>query len=163
MVFLICPWLNCEICIFEITTRQIIIFTSYRTMPSAIWQIFLKFLIVCKLASRSYRRIEMWKTLPSSASSQQHFYNVSQYLGKIQVWRNMNEHHYCLTSTKSVICPIQIVVDCSPFQSLNRLPFHTRLEHLKLIYYNLISVFLNITLKLAHFAPFSYLHVYLPL
>ena len=49
-------------------------------------------------------------------------------------WRNMNEHYY-LTSTKSVIW--QIDSNCSPFQSLNMLPFHITLERLKLIYYGL--------------------------
>ena len=66
-----------------------------------------------------------------------------------------------LASTKSVIC--QIDANCSPFQSLNMRPFHIRLERLKLIYYGLISSFRNITLKLAKFAYFSHLHIYLRL
>ena len=66
-----------------------------------------------------------------------------------------------LASTKSVIC--QIDANCSPLQSLNTLPFHIRLERLKIIYYGLISSFLNITLKLAKFASFSHLHIYLRL
>ena len=72
----------------------------------------------------------------------------SLYSGTIQIWQNLNEHHYYLTLTKSVIC--QIDANYSPFQSLNMLPFHIRLERLKLIYYSL------------KFASFSYLHMYLP-
>ena len=63
----------------------------------------------------------------------------SKYLGTIQIYRNLNEHHYYLTSTKSVIC--QKNVNCSPFQVINILPFHIKVEPLKLIYYNLISGF----------------------
>ena len=63
----------------------------------------------------------------------------SLYLGTIQIWWNLNENHWYLTSTKSLIC--QIRANCSPFQSLNMLPFHIRLERLKLIYYSLISNF----------------------
>ena len=44
-----------------------------------------------------------------------------------------------LASTKSVNC--QIDANCSPFQSLNMLPFHIRLERWKLTYYSLISNF----------------------
>ena len=35
----------------------------------------------------------------------------SQYLGTIQIWRNLNEHHYYPALTKSVIC--QIDANCS--------------------------------------------------
>ena len=63
----------------------------------------------------------------------------SQYLGTIQIWRNLNEHQCYLTSTKSVI--FQIDANFSPFQSLNMVPFYIRLERLKLIYYGLISNF----------------------
>ena len=59
------------------------------------------------------------------------------YLGTIQILRNLKEHYHYLTSTKFAIC--QIDVNCSPFQSLNMLPFHIRLKRLKLIYYCLIS------------------------
>ena len=38
-----------------------------------------------------------------------------------------------------MIC--QIDSNCTPFQSLNTLPFHIRLECLKLIYYSLKSIF----------------------
>ena len=69
----------------------------------------------------------------------------SQYLGTIQIWQNLNENHYYLTSTKSMIC--QIDVNCSPFQSLNMLSFHIRLEQLKLIYYSLMSIFSKYYLK----------------
>ena len=87
------------------------------------------------------------------------FMTDSQYLGTIQIWRNLNEHDYYLTSTKSVIC--QIDANCFPFQSLNMLPFHIRLERLTLIYHDLISIiFLNIILKLAHFPSFSCLSNY---
>ena len=44
------------------------------------------------------------------------------------------------------------------------LPFHIRLERLKLIFYGFIlNFFINITLKLLQFAFFFYLHMYLPL
>ena len=33
------------------------------------------------------------------------------YLDTIQIWRNLNEHYYYLTSTKSLIC--QIDANCS--------------------------------------------------
>ena len=80
----------------------------------------------------------------------------SLYLGKIQIWQNLNQHYY-FTSTKSVIC--QIDANCSPFHSLNMLPFHSRLEHLiKLIYCGLIwcfffVFFLNITLNWHNLPP----------
>ena len=73
----------------------------------------------------------------------------SQYLGTVQIWQNLNENHYFLTSTKSVIC--QIAANCSPFQSLNMLPFHVRLGCLKLICHNLISFFCKNHLKLAQY------------
>ena len=63
----------------------------------------------------------------------------SQYLGTIQVWRNVNEHHSYLTSTKSVI--FQINLNCNSLTLLNMLPFHIKLERLKLIYYSLILNF----------------------
>ena len=50
-----------------------------------------------------------------------------------------------LTSTKSVIC--QIDANCSPFQALNMLPFHMRLERLKIIYHSLISISLKYYFK----------------
>ena len=56
------------------------------------------------------------------------FITDSLYLGTIQIWWNLNEHYYYLYITKSVIC--QIDTSCSPFQSLNMLPFHVRLERL---------------------------------
>ena len=66
-----------------------------------------------------------------------------------------------LTQTKSVICQLDAIF--SPFQLLNMLPFQIRLEQLKLIYYSLISNFSKYCLKLAQFASFSYLQMYLPL
>ena len=54
----------------------------------------------------------------------------------------------------------QIETDFSPFQSLNLLPIYIRLEHLKLTYYILISIFSKYSLKQAQFVPFSYLHMY---
>ena len=60
----------------------------------------------------------------------------SQYLGTIQIWPNLNEQHYHLTSTKPVTCHVD--GNCSPFQLLNMLIFHIRLERLKLIYCSLI-------------------------
>ena len=65
---------------------------------------------------------------------QQHFHDWFFVLGTIQVWRNLNEHHYYY---KSMIR--QIDTNCSPFYSLNMLPFPIGLESLKLIYYSLIS------------------------
>ena len=58
------------------------------------------------------------------------FMSDSHYWGTIQIWQNLDEHQYYLTSTKSVIC--QIDTNCSPFQSLNMLPFHIRLRCLTL-------------------------------
>ena len=72
------------------------------------------------------------------------FMTDSLYLSTIQIWRNLNEHCYCLTSTKSVIW--QIVANCSPLQALDMLPFQIRLERLKLIYYGLMSIFSKILL-----------------
>ena len=63
----------------------------------------------------------------------------SKYLGTIQIWQNLNEHHYYLTSTTSVIS--QIDANCSPFNLLNMLPIHIRLERLKLTYDSLITNF----------------------
>ena len=59
------------------------------------------------------------------------FMTDSLYLGTIQTCQNLNEHCYCLISTASMIR--QIDPNCSPFQSLCILPFHIKLEHLKLI------------------------------
>ena len=64
------------------------------------------------------------------------FMTDSQYLGTIQNWGNLNEHHYYLSSAKSLTCEID--ENCFPFQSLNLIPFHIMLERLKLIYYSLI-------------------------
>ena len=64
---------------------------------------------------------------------------VSQYLGIIQICWNLNEHHYYLNSTKSVI--FQDEANCFSFQSLDLLSFHIRLERFKLMYYSLISNF----------------------
>ena len=73
-------------------------------------------------------------------SSNRTFMTDSQYLDTIQIWWNLNVHHFCiLLSTKSMVC--QIDSNCSIFQSLNMLPFHIRLELLQLIYYSLISIF----------------------
>ena len=54
----------------------------------------------------------------------------SQFLGTIQMLGNLNEHHCYVTSVKSMISQIQIDANCSPFQSLNMLPFQARLERL---------------------------------
>ena len=59
------------------------------------------------------------------------FMTDSQYLGAIHIWRNLNEHHYYLSSTKSVI--FQIDANFIPFQFLNMLSFYIRLQSLKLI------------------------------
>ena len=71
------------------------------------------------------------KLLSSLLASNSTFISDTQSLGTIQSWRNLTEHHYYLTSTKSVI--FQIDANCSPLQSLNMLPFHIRVESLKLI------------------------------
>ena len=62
----------------------------------------------------------------------------SWYLCAIQIWWNLNEHQYCLTSTKSVIFLIDR--NCSWFQSL---AFDNKLESLKLVSatFNKISIF----------------------
>ena len=60
------------------------------------------------------------------------FMNDSMYFGTIQICQNLKEHCYYLISTIFVIW--QIDANCSPFQSLNMLPFHIRLERLKLVY-----------------------------
>ena len=83
------------------------------------------------------------------------------YLGTMQIWRNLNEHCYCLTSTKSVIW--QIVANCSPLQALDMLPFQIRLERVKLIYYGLMSIFSKYYFEADTVASFSYLHKYLSL
>ena len=62
-------------------------------------------------------------------------------LGTIQNWPNLSKHQYNLTSTKFLIWKIDENV--SSFQSLNMLSFHIRLLHLKLIYYDLISIFVT--------------------
>ena len=77
---------------------------------------------------------------------------------------NLNEHRYYLNSTKSVI--FQIEANCSPFQSLSMLSFHTRVERPKLIYYSLISIsskyyFKSSTLCLLFSS--SHIFIYLPL
>ena len=56
----------------------------------------------------------------------------SMYLVTIQIFPNLNEHYNYLISTASVIW--QIDANYSPFQLLNMLPFHIRLECLKLMY-----------------------------
>ena len=63
----------------------------------------------------------------------------SQYLGTIQILQNLNKNYYYLTSAKAMIC--QIDANCSPFHPLNMLPFHSRLERLKLICYSLMTIF----------------------
>ena len=61
----------------------------------------------------------------------------------------------------SKIC--QIDTNCSPFHSLNMFPSRIRLEHLKLIYYSLISIFFKHHFKTSTFSSFSYLHMHAPL
>ena len=61
------------------------------------------------------------------------------YLGAVQVWQNLSEHHHYLTSTKSLIR--QISANSFPFHSLNIFPFYIWLEGLKRIYYSVISFF----------------------
>ena len=90
------------------------------------------------LLQETKRQYNIICSLQSSARFQQRLHD-SQYLGAIHILRNSNEHHYYLTSTKSMICHID--PNFSSFQSLNKLPFYMRLEHLKLIYYSLMSVF----------------------
>ena len=59
------------------------------------------------------------------------FITDSMYLGTIQICRSLNEHYYSSSTTSAIW---QIDANCSPFQSLNMLPFHIRLEPLKLKY-----------------------------
>ena len=82
------------------------------------------------------------------------FMTDSQYLGTIQTWRNLNEDRYYSTSTKSIIYTID--ANCFPFQPLDMLAFHTRLEHIKPIYSNVFKYHF----KTGNFASFSYLHMY---
>ena len=86
------------------------------------------------------------------------FITESLYFGTIQICQNLNEHHYCLTSTKPNLFKknCQIDATCSPFQSLDMFPFQIRLACLKLTYQ---QIFLDITLKLAHCLLFSSSHV----
>ena len=73
----------------------------------------------------------------------------SQFLGTIWILRNLNEHHYDLTSAKSMIC--QINTNCSSFQLLN-VSFRIKLEMPKTdLLQFFYQIFLNITLKLAKF------------
>ena len=46
--------------------------------------------------------------------------------------RNLNEHYNYSISITSVIWQIEAI--CSPFPSLNMVPFHIRVEHIDLIY-----------------------------
>ena len=61
------------------------------------------------------------------------------YLGAVQIWQNLSEHHHYLTSTKSLIRQIGAIF--IPFHSLNIFPFYIWLEGLKWIYYSVISFF----------------------
>ena len=56
-------------------------------------------------------------------ASNRTFKTDSKYQYTIQIWRNVNEHHYYLTSTKSVI--FQTGANCFPFHSANMLPFQS--------------------------------------
>ena len=67
------------------------------------------------------------------------FMTDSLYLGTIQICRNLNEYYYDVIWTTSVIW--QIDTNCSPFQSLNKLPFHIRFRTLKINLLGLISNF----------------------
>ena len=75
--------------------------------------------------------------------------NIS--LGTVQIWQNLNELHYYLTLTKSVIC--QIDGNCSLCQWLNMLPFKVKLKRLKLIYFSLISIFSKFQFKTGTLCP----------
>ena len=59
-----------------------------------------------------------------------------------------------LTLPECMIC--QIETNCSPVQSLNMLPFHIRLKHLKLTFYSLISNFPGSYLKTGIFCLLSF-------
>ena len=67
------------------------------------------------------------------------FMTDSMYLGTIQMCQNLNEHYYYLISTTSVIW--QVDTGCSPFQSLNMLPFYFRLD--RTLKTNLLGLILN--------------------
>ena len=78
--------------------------------------------------------------LPSSLASSNTFMTDSRYLGATEIYWNLTEHgYYYLISTTSVIWPID--ANCSPFQSLNMLPFHIRFRTLKVNLLSLISIF----------------------
>ena len=63
----------------------------------------------------------------------------SQYFGTTRIWQNLNEHHYYLILTTSVVRHLP----------LNILPFHIRLVRLKLTYYSLASIFSKYYFKTA--------------
>ena len=67
------------------------------------------------------------------------FTTDSRYLGTIQICRILNDHCYYLILTTSVIW--QIDANCSPFHSLNMLPFYIRFRTLKTNLLCLISCF----------------------
>ena len=92
---------------------------------------------------------------PSSTCFQHPFHYTNQVQIR-QIWQNLNEHYYYLTLTKSVIC--QMDANCSPFQWLNMLPFHIRLEHLKLIYQSLVSTFFKCYFKIGTLCLLFCLH-----
>ena len=56
------------------------------------------------------------KICPLPSPSNSTFMTDSQFLGKIQIWQNFNEHRYYLTSTKSVICQIDTNCDNNDHQ-----------------------------------------------
>ena len=75
----------------------------------------------------------------------------SMYLGTIQICWNLNKHYY-LISTTPVIW--QVDTNCSPFQSLNILPFHIRFRMFKT---NLLGLIPNVSkyyFKQVQFLPF---------
>ena len=84
------------------------------------------------------------------------FITEALYFGTIQICRNLNEHHYCLTSTKPNVFKenCQIDATCSPFQSLDMFPFQIRLACLKLTYHRLISNFSRYYFKTGTLPPF---------
>ena len=105
------------------------------------------FWIWTKSISMFFRRFVCWKTRRKQVAIHNLIKNFkflfcfsrfARALGSTRTWWNLNKCHHYLTLTKSVIC--QIDANCSPFQLLSLLPFHIRLEGLKLTYYSLLWI-----------------------
>ena len=128
-----------KVCFYNaITVSLFLLQLSFACNPAFYFNMRKKLWRNISSSSRFYRKYSIirFSGLHRLLASSSNVMTDSQYLGAIQIRKNLNEHHHHSTSTKSMIS--QIGANCSPFQSL---PFHIRLEGLKLIYYNLISIF----------------------